>query len=151
MDDAILNFMTQGPHTIGKRRTLAEAHAMMRELKVRHLPVVERGKVVGIVSQRDLHLVETLPDVEPDEVAVDDAMSEDVFCVTADTPLADVARKMAKQKYGSAVVMDGAKVIGIFTATDGLKALDFLLTSPSVKHALHEALIPARDEVTERS
>ena len=151
MDDAIENFMTQVVHTIGRKRTLADAHVMMRELKVRHLPVVERGKLVGLVSLRDLHLVETLPDVVPEEVSVDDAMSEDVFAVSPGTPLADVARRMAKLKYGSAVVMERGKVIGIFTATDALFALDFLLTSPSVKHALHEALIPARDQLTERS
>jgi acetoin utilization protein AcuB len=151
MDDAIENFMTQVVHTIGRKRTLAEAHVTMRELKVRHLPVIERGKLVGIVSLRDLHLVETLPDVVPDEVSVDDAMSEDVFAVSPDTPLAEVARRMAKLKYGSAVVMERGKVVGIFTATDALKALDFLLTSPVVRHALHEALIPARDEQRERS
>jgi acetoin utilization protein AcuB len=151
MDDAIENFMSHVVHTIGRKRTLAEAHMMMRELKVRHLPVIERGKLVGIVSLRDLHLVETLPDVDPEEVAVDDAMSEDVFAVPPETPLADVARRMAKLKYGSAVVMERGKVVGIFTATDALKALDFLFTSPSVRLALHEALIPRRDELMERS
>jgi CBS domain-containing protein len=74
-----------------------------------------------------------------------------VFSVTPQTPLADVARRMAKDKLGSAVVMKDRKVVGIFTATDALFALDFLLTSPSVKHALHEALIPARDAQSERS
>ena len=151
MDDAIENFMTQSVHTIARKRTLAEAHATMRELRVRHLPVVQAGKLVGLVSQRDLHLVETLPGVKAEEVFVEDAMSEDVFAVAPQTPLADVARRMAKDRLGSAVVMKDGKVVGIFTATDALFALDFLLTSPSVKHALHEALIPSRDARSERS
>jgi acetoin utilization protein AcuB len=147
VDDAIENFMTQAVHTIAANRTLGEAHEVMRRYKIRHLPVMSKGKLVGMVTQRDLSLVETLKGVDPAEVEVEDAVSEDVYTVTADTPLAEVARRMARDKLGSAVVMRGNKVVGIFTGVDALSALDFLLTSPPVKVALHEALIPARKAV----
>lgn len=144
MDDAIENFMTQGVHTIAAERTLAEAHVLMRQYKIRHLPVMSKGKLVGIVTQRDLSLVESLRGVDPEKVEVEDAMSEDVYTVQAGTPLAEVARRMAHDKLGSAVVMRGGKVAGIFTGIDALTALDFLLTSPQVKAALHEAMIPSQ-------
>ena len=60
----IRRFMTLGPHSITSRQTLAEAHQTMRERGVRHLPVVDDGKLVGVVSQRDLYLLETLRGVD---------------------------------------------------------------------------------------
>jgi acetoin utilization protein AcuB len=121
-------YMTRGAHTIGREQTLATAHRMMREHGFRHLPVLDGGKLVGIVSQRDLHLIETLADVNPDEVRVEEAMTTEVFTVRPDAPLAEVARTMADQKLGSAVVMVGEKVVGIFTAVDAHRALADLLT-----------------------
>lgn len=142
MNDAIENFMTPGPHTIARTRTLEEAHALMRHYKIRHLPVLDAGSLVGLVTQRDLALVETLEGVDPSQVPVEDAMSEDVFAVELGTPLAEVAQRMARDRLGSAVVMRGTMVAGIFTAVDALHALDFLLSSPSVRAALAEALFP---------
>src|SRR5690606_1318822 len=77
----IERYMTQSPHTIGRDQTLAAAHRVMREHGIRHLPVLEGGKLVGIVSQRDLHLLETLDDVDPEQVEVSEAMTQDVYAV----------------------------------------------------------------------
>lgn len=123
MNHPIERYMTKSAHTIGREQTLATAHRVMREHGFRHLPVLDGGKLVGIVSQRDLHLIETLADVNPDEVHVEEAMTSEVFTVAPDAPLAEVARRMADQKYGSAVVMTGNKVVGIFTAVDAERAL----------------------------
>jgi acetoin utilization protein AcuB len=142
MDDAIENFMTTSLHTISGQRTLAEAHALMREHKIRHLPVLDSGRLVGIVTERDLSMVETLDGVDPRVVKVADAMSEDVYAVERGTPLAEVAQRMAHDRFGSAVVMSRGKPVGIFTAVDALRALDFLLSSPSIRLALHEAMVP---------
>ncbi|MBL9037252.1 MAG: CBS domain-containing protein [Archangium sp.] len=143
MQDTIERFMTPAVHTIGSDRTLAEAHALMRQYRVRHLPVLTRGKLVGLVTERDLALVETLKNTDPTKVSVDDAMSRDVFSVEPSAPLASVARTMAHERLGSVVVMSDAKVVGIFTAVDALKALDLLLSSPPVQLALRQALVPA--------
>ncbi len=142
MDDAIENFMTHSVHTIAVDKTLAAAHELMRRHNIRHLPVLQRGKLKGIVTQRDLTLVETLKGVDPSGVTVDDAMTEDVLSVSPRAPLAEVARKMAHEKFGCAVVIEAGHVVGIFTGIDSLRTLDFLLTSPSVKHGLHEAMVP---------
>lgn len=142
MDDSIENFMSQSIHTIASDRSLAEAHEMMRKYKIRHLPVLEHGELVGLVSERDLTLVESFKVVNSGQVRVSDAMSEDVFSVDAETPIAQVAQRMAHDRLGSAVVTRNGKVTGIFTGIDALRALDFLLTSPPVKHALREAMIP---------
>jgi acetoin utilization protein AcuB len=123
MKRTIEGFMTPVVHTISARRTLAEAHTLMRANAIRHLPVMHGGDLVGIVTQRDLHLVETFKDVDATKVLVEDAMSQDVFTVSPDTPLSEVCTEMAAHKYGSAVVVRAGEVVGIFTTVDALKAL----------------------------
>jgi acetoin utilization protein AcuB len=119
----VRDFMTLLPHTIGPRQTLEDAHRVMRTHGIRHLPVLYGGKLVGVVSQRDLALIESLPDVQPKDVPVEDAMSTDLFVVAPDAPLAGVAAHMADHKLGSAVVVEQDRVIGLFTATDACRAL----------------------------
>src|SRR4051812_20075152 len=80
-------FMSRAPHTIGHDQTLATAHQMMNEHSIRHLPVLESGKLVGVVSQRDLHFVETLQSVDAEEVKVSEAMSPAVFTTGPRTSL----------------------------------------------------------------
>jgi acetoin utilization protein AcuB len=126
-DPPILQFMTPSPHTIAHDQTLATAHRLMQEHKLRHLPVLERGKLVGIVSERDLYFVETLRGVELDSVQVSDAMSFDIFTVPPGASMREVAAEMAEHKYGSAVVVDAGQVVGVFTTTDALEALSELI------------------------
>ena len=120
-------YMTPTPHTIGKDQMLSTAHETMREYKIRHLPVLAGGHLVGLLSDRDLHLVETLRDVDPHKVSVEQAMSQDPFQVKPTDSLEATVREMARKKYGSAVVVDGNRVVGIFTAIDALEALAWLL------------------------
>jgi acetoin utilization protein AcuB len=132
MTETIEAFMTRSVHTIGTKTVLADAHRMMNDNGIRHLPVLEGGRLVGMLSQRDLHLIETLKDVDPKEVRVEEAMSQDCYTAGPETPLAQVAREMARHKYGSAVILRGAEVLGIFTTTDALRALDTVLSARKV-------------------
>jgi acetoin utilization protein AcuB len=95
----------------------------MRENGVRHLPVLFGGKLVGVLSQRDLYFVETIAGVDTGIDVIADAMTADVFTVGPEETLREVVRTMAKHRYGSAVVVDHGKVVGIFTATDALDIL----------------------------
>jgi acetoin utilization protein AcuB len=79
------------------------------------------------VSQRDLHLIETLKDVDPAEVAVEEAMSPEVFSVGPRASVRKTAAEMADRKLGCAVVMEKERVVGIFTTIDALRALVTLL------------------------
>ena len=135
MTHVVDDFMTRTVHTIGTQSPLAEAHRLMNEHAIRHLPVLEGGKLVGVVSMRDLHLIETLKGVDPKEVAVEEAMAQEAYTVPPGTALLEVARTMAMHKYGSAVVARDGKVEGIFTTIDALKALESLLSSPRAKAA----------------
>jgi acetoin utilization protein AcuB len=115
--------MTPTPHTIGSEQTMAKAHAMMRDHMVRHLPVIREGRLVGMLSQRDLYFLESISGIDPEVDVVADAMSSDVFTAAPDEKVADVVQKMAKNRYGCAVVVDRGHVIGVFTAADALQLL----------------------------
>lgn len=117
----IRDVMTATPFSIGREQSLQEASRRMRKHNIRHLPVLEGGTLVGILSDRDIDLVETLPDVDPERVSVEEAMTSQPYTVTPDTPLAEVVRTMAQHKYGTAVVMEGANLVGIFTTVDGMR------------------------------
>lgn len=124
----IRDVMTPAPVTIGRAQTLSDAARRMHEHHIRHLPVLEGGYLFGLVSERDIDLVEGLPDVDPDAVKVEEAMTQDPYHVTPEVTVGEVVRKMAEHKYGSAVVMQEGKVVGIFTTIDALSLLSGLLT-----------------------
>jgi acetoin utilization protein AcuB len=119
----VRDFMTAAPDTIGRKQSLAMAQEKMRAHDVRHLPVLEGGRLAGVLSQRDAYFLETLAGVDPGKVAVEEAMSVDVYAIPAETPLSEVATTMADHKYGCAVVTEGPHVVGIFTMVDALRAL----------------------------
>jgi len=123
----VKEFMTASPLTIAPTQSLSAAHKVMREHQVRHLPVLDGGHVVGIVSQRDLFLVESLPGATPTEVQVEEAMVEDLFTVSPDAPIGEVVEQMIEKKLGSAIVCHGDQVLGVFTTIDALRALHHLL------------------------
>jgi acetoin utilization protein AcuB len=121
------NWMTASPHSIGRDQPLAVAHRLMREHDLRHLPVLERGKIVGVVSQRDLYFLETFAAVDQETECVDEAMTSDVYCVAPDARIEEVVAEMARHKYGCAVVVENSKTVGVFTTTDALHLLAGLL------------------------
>lgn len=123
----IREYMTPAPQTTPPSRSLTAAVRQMRDHRVRHLPVVDEGRVVGVLSQRDVLIIESLPGVNPTEVQVEEAMSPDAFMVGPQTPLAEAIETMIERKIGSAVVCEGGRVIGVFTTIDALRALHRLL------------------------
>lgn len=117
-------YMTRQPWTIRNDAKMSQAHLMMRQHHIRHLPVLDNGRLVGVVTERDLHLIETLPGSDPDEVTVAEAMTEDVYMVGPEAPVDAVAERMAARKYGCAIVVNRRGVVeGIFTTVDAMQVL----------------------------
>ncbi len=119
----VRDFMTAMPYTIGRKQTLAVAQEKMRAGGVRHLPVLDGGRLAGVISQRDAYFIETLSGVTPETLAVEEAMSTEVYTVRPETPLLEVATAMADHKYGCAIVTQDNRVVGVFTTVDALRAL----------------------------
>jgi acetoin utilization protein AcuB len=124
---SIRGFMTASPHTIGVNQPLSAARELMHQHHIRHLPVLDGGRLVGLLSERDLALVGGLPGVNPDRVAVAEAMTPDPHCISPDSSLEWIAAEMAQSKMGSVVLVEHGRVVGIFTTVDALRALGELL------------------------
>jgi acetoin utilization protein AcuB len=123
----IEKFMTPAPHSIGRAQPLTVAHQMMHTHRIRHLPVLDGGALVGMLSDRDVALILSMKDVDASKTTVDDAMTSVVYSVSPDAPLDEVARTMAEHRYGSAVILSNEKCVGVFTTVDACRALAELL------------------------
>jgi len=131
----VRDVMTPAPITIGRAQTLSDAARRMHEHHIRDLPVLEGGFLFGVLSERDIDLVEGLPDIDPDAVKVEEAMTQDPYRVGPDVTVGEVVRTMAAHKYGSAVVMHEGRVAGIFTTNDALDLLAAVLASAASPQA----------------
>ena len=99
---------------------------IMVENEIRHLPIIDKGKAVGIVSDRDIKLVSNFDGAN--NMLASHIMTPDPYRVVTGTCLETVVFEMAKSKIGSALVVDSdEKIIGIFTLQDALNALVELL------------------------
>ena len=123
----IEKFMTTAPHSIGRAQLLATAHHKMHEHHIRHLPVLEGGTLVGILTERDVALAMGMRGVDASVTTVEDAMTSSVYTVRPEAPLDEVVREMAEHRYGSAVVLANGKVVGMFTTVDACRAFAELL------------------------
>jgi acetoin utilization protein AcuB len=127
---AIRQFMSATPYTIGLGSSIAGAHETMRRHHIRHLPVLDGDRIVGVLSERDLILLTSLPGVDARALSVEEAMIEDVFIVSPDAPVAEVIETMMERKLGSALVGTNSHIAGVFTTIDALHALHALLERP---------------------
>jgi acetoin utilization protein AcuB len=126
----ISKYMTTTPHSIGLEQTIEKAEHLMREFKIRHLPVLSGGKVLGVVTDRDLKLYRSIaPDENAGDTTIEDVYQPEVFEVSPEATLDEVVMHMAEKKIGSAVVMDNKKLVGVFTNIDALRALAELLNT----------------------
>ena len=126
----IVDLMTQEVITVGPSQMLSDVVEAMRRRKIRHLPVVEGGKLVGIVTDRDVK--RALPSVfsgdqdEYDrvlnETPVDKVMTKDPYTVGPRDEIKDALKVMVERKIGAVPVVSNGALIGIVTDIDYLKA-----------------------------
>ncbi len=117
-------FTTPNPVTADENATMEQLIALMQEHGVRHIPITKGSKVTGIVSDRDVRVIQGLSFEEKSMIRASDIMKKEPFTVSADTPMDNVAYEMSEKKIGSAIVLDeNDELYGIFTATDALNAL----------------------------
>ena len=117
--------------TVGRNDKLASADDIMKQDRIRHLPVLDQdGNLCGIVSQRDLfrgmllrtlgygtHLEQKMLDTH----AIKEAMIDRVHTTTPDASLQEAARLMNTHKVGCLPVVDNGKLVGILTEEDFVK------------------------------
>lgn len=131
----VKKFMTADPVVIDQSQPIHEAKRLLEEHRFRHLPIVDDGKVVGILSDRDI--IRTLAISESvmsfcgidtrDEVYIRDIMADQVIYLTPEDHLKDAARIMEKHKIGCLPVVENGSLVGIITATDILKVFSEMM------------------------
>lgn len=126
-EPTIQKFMTTAPHSIEASRSVYDAEKMMIDLAIRHLPVMKDGVLFGLVSDRDLKLAMTFLEADSKLVKVADVCQEKPYVVEPDTKLHEVLDEMAAHHYGSALVVQNHKLVGILTSVDVCRAISTIL------------------------
>src|SRR5688572_12131460 len=128
----VRNKMTSNVITASPETTLADALKLTRGNRIRHLPVVENNKLVGIVTDRDLRLA--MPPIWASDTdhallrdalvtkQVEEVMVTEIITTSPTTPIEDAARKLYEHRIGCLPVMEGEELVGIITETDLLRA-----------------------------
>ena len=123
--------MISNVETLGPESTMEEAVQLEMRRKIRHIPVLEDGKLVGILTDRDLKRAMpsllTGNDREVHErvlkgTLVSQLMTKSPTTVAPDLPLRDAVRILVEKKFGALPVVEGGRLVGIITEIDLLRA-----------------------------
>jgi len=128
----IRDVMTKNPITVDSETLVLDAQRIMKENNIRRLPVVDKGNLVGIVTQHDLLQASPSPATSLSihelnyllaKMKVKEVMKKNPFTLTPDTPFEEALRIGQDKKIGSFPVMDKGKLIGIITESDTVRFL----------------------------
>jgi acetoin utilization protein AcuB len=132
----VRDWMQRPVHHVKPLDSIAHARAVLEEHRVNQLPVLVDGRLVGILTDRDLR--DAFPSVfdtgvmdpaaihkpsrAPDDIRVREVMTENVLTLAPDARIIDAARLMRRQRMGSVPVVENERVVGILTRSDLLDA-----------------------------
>lgn len=128
----VRDWMTPNPITIVPKTTLPDAHQLMKDSKIRRLPVVDNGRLVGIVTLGDVREAQpsdatTLSIYELNyllsKLTIDKIMTRKPLTIRADATIQEAARIMLDHKIGGLPVMEGDRIVGIITESDIFRVL----------------------------
>lgn len=105
--------MTQDPATLGPDATLGEAATLMRQEDCGSIPIVDDGRLVGIVTDRDIVIRAVAAGKDPRSTKVSEVMSADPVCISADTDIDEAAKVMAERQIRRLPVVEDGKLAGI--------------------------------------
>jgi CBS domain-containing membrane protein len=131
--EAVQKIMMGSPVTLTPDDTLDLANNVISLGRIRHIPVVEKGKLVGLLSERDLigaaanrifGLNQKSKSALLKTESVKSIMKKRLVTVTPDTPIKDAARLMADKKIGCVPVITAGALVGLVTTTNVLRYLE---------------------------
>ena len=132
----VKDYMNSSVSTLTPEDRLLDADLLIRRAGVRHLPVVSDGRLVGLLTERDVRryapsILHSTPE-EYNEIfeqtQVGTVMTKDVTTISPDAPLAEAAALLYNQRLGCLPVMNGETLVGIITRTDILRYANDVLS-----------------------
>ena len=123
--------MKRDPVTVSPEDSFRHAMTLIRQKGIRHLPVVEEGGLVGILTDRDIRQASPSPATSLEihelhylleKVKIREIMTRKVHTVTPGTPIEEAARLMLTHRIGGLPVLEAGRLVGIITETDILTA-----------------------------
>jgi CBS domain-containing protein len=108
--------MTANPHTVGPNDSIQAIAAIMRDEDTGVVPVVEKGKLIGVVTDRDI-VIRCVAEGSFNAKATD-ALSDEVVTITPDMSVADAADLMAEHQIRRLPVVEGERLVGIVSLGD---------------------------------
>ncbi|MGE3541399.1 MAG: CBS domain-containing protein [Candidatus Tectimicrobiota bacterium] len=142
----VAEWMSQPVISICPQDSLQEAAARMRQHRIRHLPVLQQGRLVGMLSERDVQSALPSPATTLSlgevrfyltRIRVADVMTRQVVVLSPTTSLAEAARLIRHKKLGALPVLAGQDVVGIVTTTDLLEFLSALLKDEETRQGAY--------------
>jgi acetoin utilization protein AcuB len=135
----VRDWMVPNPVTIGPKATVAEAETFLDAHRIRHLPVLDGDRLVGLITDRDIRLASMpRPRKEPHQrdallqlIRVEQVMTRDPATASPDMLIAEAAWLMLEHRYGGLPVLAEGLLVGIITQGDLLKVLIHLLKVPA--------------------
>jgi len=128
----IRDIMTKNPITIDSETLVIDAQKIMKEKNIRRLPIVDKGKLVGIVTKHDLLEASPSPATSLTihelnyllaRMKVKEVMKKNPMTLDPDTPFEEALRIGQDKKIGSFPVMEQGKLVGIVTESDSVRFL----------------------------
>jgi len=135
-DYRVRDFMTSPATVVSQDARLIDAVLLLRSNGIRHLPIVDGDRLVGIITDRDIQrCAPSLPEKITQEeynaiferTALARVMVRDPLSVSPDTPLRDAAALLHEQKFGCLPVVEDGRLVGVITISDMLGVLRRLL------------------------
>ncbi len=138
--------MTREVVTLGPEASVGEALGVCREKGIRHIPIVEEGRLIGLISDRDLRDVSPPRGGRDQEntlgwVRVRDIMSTELVTIGPLDTIDHVAREIYERKIGCLPVVDGRELVGIITSQDMMRTM-IELTGAHVRGSWIEVEVP---------
>ncbi|MEI6732152.1 MAG: CBS domain-containing protein [archaeon] len=117
----VRDVMTRSPRTGEPGMSVKDAAASMRDHKVGSLVIIEEGRPIGIITERDLVYKVVAQNKQASLLRVDEVMSTPVITTTAETALQKAAKTMADLRLRRLPVIEGEKLVGMLTENDILR------------------------------
>ena len=128
----IKDMMSRNPITVDSKTLVLDAQKIMRENKIRRLPVVDKGELVGILTQHDLLMASPSPATSLSvhelnyllsKMKVSEIMKKNPVTITPDTPFEEALKIGQDKKIGSFPVVENGKLVGMVTESDIVRVL----------------------------